>query len=286
MKLRLLGATLAAITVLGCSVTGGAPAAPSTSAPAVTSPSEASSASGRGVPVELTVYGAASLAGVLDAAKAAFETANPGLKLMISTDSSAALEMKIEQGAPADVFLAADTTNPKKLVDRGFASGDAVEFAGNELAIIVPKGNSAKISTPADLARSGVKVIAAGDEVPITKYAKQLVANLAKVSGYPSDFAAAYDRNVASKEDNVKAVVAKVGLGEGDAGIVYATDAKASRDVDTLAIPEGANVPVTYAGVVVKASPNTDAATAFLDWLTGPDGQAILKQSGFLPPPE
>lgn len=284
MKLRLLGAMLAAIAVLGCSATGGAPAATSTSA-VPTSPSETSSVSGSGVPVDLTIYGAASLAGVLDAAKAAYETANPGSKLTISTDSSAALEMKIEQGAPADVFLAADTTNPKKLVDRGFASGDPVDFAGNELSIIVPKGNPARISTPADLARSGVKVVAACDEVPITRYAKQLVANLGKVSGYPADFAAAYDRNVASKEDNVKAVVAKVGLGEGDAGIVYATDAKASHDVDTVAIPEGANVPATYAGVVVKTSPNADAAEAFLDWLKGPDGQAILKQSGFLPAP-
>jgi molybdate transport system substrate-binding protein len=282
---RLLAATLVAITVLACSATGGAPAAQSPSAPADPSPSGSSSASASGAATDLTIYGAASLGGVLDAVKAAYETANPGSKLTISTDSSAALEMQIEQGAPADVFLAADTTNPKKLVDRGFASGEAVDFAGNELTIVVPKGNPGSISTAGDLARNGVKVVAAGDEVPITIYAKQLVTNLAKVSGYPADFAAAYDRNVASKEDNVKAVVAKVGLGEGDAGIVYATDAKASADVDTVAIPDGANVPATYAGVVVKASPNTDAAKAFLDWLKGPEGQAILKQSGFLPAP-
>jgi molybdate transport system substrate-binding protein len=222
---------------------------------------------------------------VLDAAKTAYETANPGSTLTVSTDSSAALEMQIEQGAPADVFLAADTTNPQKLVDGGFAAGDTVDFAGNELTVIVPKDNPGKVATPADLARSDVTVVAAGDAVPITKYATQLVKNLAKVSGYPADFQAAYDRNVVSKEDNVKSVVAKVGLGEGDAGIVYATDALASKDVDTVPIPDGANVPATYAGVVVKASPNADAAKAFLDWLAGPDGQAILKQSGFLPPP-
>ena len=86
---------------------------------------------------------------------------------------------------------------------------------------------------------AGVKVVAAGDEVPITKYATQLVKNLAKVSGYPADFQAAYDRNVVSKEDNVKSVVAKVELGEGDAGIVYATDALASKDVDTCRSPTG-----------------------------------------------
>ena len=84
------------------------------------------------------------------------------------------------------------------------------------------------IKTPADLAKPGVKIIAAGDAVPITKYANQLVDNLAKSPGYPADFATAYNANIVSKEDNVKAVVAKLELGEGDAGIVYVTDAKAS----------------------------------------------------------
>ena len=285
MRLRLVAVALGGLVVLGCSASGAPPAAPSTSAPSAAGPSESSPASASASAADLMIYGAASLAGVLDAATSAYEIANPGSKLTVSTDSSAALEMQIEQGAPADVFLAADTTNPQKLVEGGFAAGDAVDFARNELTVIVPKDNPGKISTPADLARSGVQVVAAGDEVPITKYATQLVKNLAKVSGYPVDFQAAYDRNVVSKEDNVKAVVAKVGLGEGDAGIVYVTDALASKDVDTVPIPEGANVPATYAGVVVKASPDADAAKAFLAWLAGPDGQAILKQSGFLPRP-
>ena len=154
--------------------------------------------------VELTIFGAASLKGALEEAKAAYETANPGTTLTLSTDSSAALATQIEQGAPADVFLSADTTNPKKLVDAGLADGAAVTFAGNKLTIIVPTANPAGIASPADLAKSGVKVIAAGDEVPITKYATQLVDNLAKEAGYPADFAAKYAANIASKEDNVR----------------------------------------------------------------------------------
>jgi molybdate transport system substrate-binding protein len=121
--------------------------------------------------------------------------------------------------------------------------------------------------------------------VPITKYATQVVANLAKESGYPSDFVAAYTANIASKEDNVKAVVAKIELGEGDAAIVYVTDAKASTKVAPVDIPPTANVPATYAGVVVKASANASSAQAFLDWFAGADGQAILAGFGFLPPP-
>ena len=118
--------------------------------------------------------------------KTAYEAANPGTTLTISTDSSRALETQIEQGAPADVFLSADTTNPQKLVDKGLAAGAVVKFAGNLLTVIVPTANPAGIATPADLAKAGVKVIAAGDTVPITKYATQLVANLAKQPGYPA----------------------------------------------------------------------------------------------------
>jgi molybdate transport system substrate-binding protein len=232
----------------------------------------------------LTIYGAASLKGVLGKVKAAYESSHSGSTLTVSTDSSAALETQIEQGAPADVFLSADTSNPKKLVDKGLAAGAAVNFAGNTLTIVVPTANPAGVKSPADLARPGVKVIAAGDAVPITAYATQLVANLAREPGYPSGFVAGYAANIVSKEDNVKAVVAKIELGEGDAGIAYRTDATASTKVATIDVPDTANVPVTYAGVVVKASANPVAAQAFLDWLRGPDGQAILTSFGFVAP--
>ena len=234
---------------------------------------------------DLTIFAAASLAAVMEDVKGAYEASVPRTSLTLATDSSAALEIQIEQGAPADLFLAADTSNPKKLVDGGFAVGEAVVFAGNELTVIVPKGNPAGIVSPADLGRDGVKVIAAGDEVPITKYATRLIANLAKEPGYSPDFAAGYRANVVSKEDNVKAIVTKVGLGEGDAGVVYVTDAKASTDVETVEVPEAAAVRADYAGVVVKASRHPDAARAFLSWLAGSEGEAILTRFGVLPAP-
>lgn len=288
MKSKAVLALTVAVLLAACSSTAGSTLSPSPSAappsqPA-SSPSAEASVAPTAKPAALTIYGAASLKGVLDKVKTAYETANPGTTLTVSTDSSSALEMQIEQGAPADVFLSADSSNPQKLVDGGFASGDPVSFAGNKLTIIVPKGNPAGISSPLDLAKSGVKVIAAGDEVPITKYAKQLVDKLAAAAGAPADFAAKYAANVASKEDNVNAVVGKIELGEGDAGIVYVTDAKASSKVDTVDVPDAENVPASYAGVVTKASQNQDAAKAFLSWFAGPEGQAILSQFGFLPP--
>jgi molybdate transport system substrate-binding protein len=268
----------------GCSSTGAASAPVTSPPPASLGASVPSSAGAGAQAVELTVFGAASLKGALEAAKAVYETANPGTTVTLATDSSAALATQIGEGAPADVFLSADTTNPQTLIDAGLADGDAIVFAGNELTVIVPTDDPAGVVTPADLAKDGIRIIAAGDEVPITTYATQLVDNLAAEPGYPADFAAAYAANVASKEDNVKAIVAKIELGEGDAGIVYVTDVAASDQVTSLDVPAGANVPANYAGVVVKASPQVDAARAFLDWFAGPEGQAILASFGFRPP--
>jgi molybdate transport system substrate-binding protein len=150
--------------------------------------------------------------------------------------------------------------------------------------VVVPTANRGHVTSPKDLSHTGLKIIAAGDDVPITKYANMVVANLAKEPDYPKFFASAYTSNIASKEDNVKAVVTKVALGEGDAAIVYVTDATAEPKVTAVAIPQDANVPATYAGVVVKASATAATAHEFLDWVAGPDGQAILASFGFLPP--
>jgi molybdate transport system substrate-binding protein len=277
---RRLIALVGTLVLAACTTGGGA----TSSTPPETVEASSSSVATSAAPADLTIFGAASLGKALEQIKSTYETANPGSRITISTDSSAALEMKIEQGAPADVFLSADTTNPKKLVDGGLADGAATDVAGNKLTIITPKGNPAGLTSPFDLAKTGVRVIAAGDEVPISRYAKQLVDKLAGEAGAPADFAAKYAGNVVSKEENVSALRTKIALGEGDAGIVYVTDAAASDKVDTVAIPDASNVSATYAGVVVKASKDAEAAHAFLDWLSGPDGQAILKEYGFLPP--
>ena len=279
MRIRLGLLVVMALLFAACSGGGGASPAPIV-APSV-APSKAPSTA---VGAPLTIFGAASLAKVLDEVKTAYEAAVPGSSLTISTDSSAALATQITEGAPADIFLSADTTNPQKLVEGGLVDGDPVVFAGNELTVITPTDNPGALTTPFDLAKAGVRVIAAGDEVPITKYATQLVENLAAAPDAPAEFAAGYAANVASREDNVAAVRTKIELGEGDGAIVYVTDAKASDKVATIDVADDVNVPASYAGVVIKASANAAAAHAFLDWLAGAEGQSILSSFGFLPP--
>lgn len=254
------------------------------SGPSGASPSAGTSSAPAGAAIELQVYAAASLKTVLAAAATAYEAANPGITITVSTDSSAALEAKIEQGAPADLYLSADTANPQKVVDRGLAAGPVVDFAGNRLTVIVPAANPAGIAMPVDLGRAGVKIIACADGVPVQKYTAQWLAKVSALPAYGADFATRFNANVASREDNVGAIVAKVALGEGDAGVVYVTDARSSGKVKTIDIPADQNVPATYGGVVVKGSAHADAAAALLAWLAGPAGQQILGAAGFQPP--
>lgn len=271
MRTRRLPLALAcALLAAGCS------AAPSPSL------STGASVTDRGV--DLEVYAAASLRTALAGVSAAYAVANPGVTLTVSADSSAALEAKIEQGAPADLFLSADTAAPQRLVDRGLASGPVTLFADNLLTVIVPAANPARIGAPADLGRPGVKVIAAADGVPIARYTATWIRKVSGLAGYGPDFAARFEANVASREDNVGALVAKVALGEGDAGVVYVTDAKASAKVAPIAIPAAQNVPAAYGGVVIGASPHAAAASALLSWLAGPEGQAVLASFGFSAP--
>jgi molybdate transport system substrate-binding protein len=112
----------------------------------------------------------------------------------------------------------------------------------------------------------------------------QLLANLAATPGMPADLAARYAANVVSREEDVKSVLAKIELGEADAAVVYATDAASSTQVDTVAIPDAAQVKATYAGDVVKSSANVDQAAEFLGWIDGPYGGSVLAGFGFSPP--
>ena len=232
---------------------------------------------------ELVVFAAASLKEPLERATATYESGHPGIRLMLAFDSSAALRTQIEQGAPVDLFLSADLANPEKLVATGIGRAPITVFAGNSLAIVVPTDNPAAIESPFDLAGDGVTIVAAGPEVPITVYAGQLIGQLAVLDGAPQNFADRYAANVVSREDNVKAVVAKLELGEADAGIVYRTDAVASDKLRVVPLPAGSDVVATYGGTVIDRSGRAPDAEAYLAWLAGTEGQAILAEFGFVP---
>jgi molybdate transport system substrate-binding protein len=219
----------------------------------------------------IQVFAAASLTASFNALGTSFHQANPGVGVNFNFAGTPTLVTQIEQGAPADVFASADTTNMDKVTADGFTSGSSRVFARNQLEIVVAPGNPNGITGLADLAKPGVIYISEGPTVPAGKYSLQALAT-AGVKVTPK-----------SLETSVTAVISKIELGEADAGIVYATDIKAAGSkVQGVAIPATDNVIATYPIVAVKGTKSSAAASAFIDYVTSATGQSTLATYGFL----
>jgi molybdate transport system substrate-binding protein len=212
-----------------------------------------------------TVYAAASLTD-------AFPKLALGAKYSFAGSNT--LAAQIRQGAPADVFASANIGLPRALYHDHFCSKPVV-FTRNALVLIVPASNPAGVHSVYDLRRSGIKLVIAAPNVPVGAYTRQVLKNLKLTSVL---------RNVVSQENDVREVLAKVALGEGDAGFVYSTDARTVRGkVKTIRIPARARPNVQYGICVVTASGHKAAAHAFVKKVLATRGQRILRHYGFLP---
>src|ERR1700704_5508939 len=218
------------------------------------------------------VFAAASLTASFNALGISFHHANPGVGVDFNYAGTPTLVTQIEQGAPADVFASADTTNMDKLTTDGYAGGSSRVFARNQLEIVVAPGNPKGITELADLAKPGVIYITEAPTVPAGKYSLQALAS-AGVKVTPK-----------SLETSVTAVIGKIQLGEADAGIVYTTDVKAAGSkVQGVEIPIANTVIATYPMVTVKGTKSADVANAFVSYVLSSTGQSKLASFGFLP---
>ncbi|MCL4394229.1 MAG: molybdate ABC transporter substrate-binding protein [Chloroflexi bacterium] len=280
MKKVLLVALLAltAATLGACESGAAVTPAPPTTAPAATS----AGTSGGGT--TLTILAAASLTDSFKEIAKGFEAANPGVKVAFSFAGSQTLRTQIQQGVTADVFASADNNNMDPVKAANLLASDPQIFTRNLLVVILPKANPGGLKELKDLSKAGTKLIVAASSVPVGNYTLQALDKLSADPTYGSDFKAKVLAQVVSNETDVKAVVTKVGLGEGDAGVVYTTDAKVAADkLTTIAIPEQYNVVATYPIAVLKSSPNASLALKFVDYVLSSDGQAVLAKYGFAP---
>lgn len=226
----------------------------------------------------LTIFAAASLVDVAVPIREAWADREPRIPLTLSFAGSDVLASQIREGAPADVFLAADMDHPQTLLEAGHGTGSVASFAGNGLAIVAAQ--DAPIRIAADLGTTGIRIVAAAEGVPISGYASELLGNLAAMAPDPEAFLAGVAANVVSREDSVRTALAKVELGEGDAAIVYASDALATESVRRIELPPGADVDVTYGALQLSAHP---VAGEFIEWLRGDEVRTILGKAGFEP---
>jgi len=234
-------------------------------------------------PVTLNVFAAASLTASFNEIASTYHQMHPNVTIKPVYNGSQILVQQIISGAPADVFASADTANMQKASQAGLV-GPSQIFVKNRLVVILPLSNPAKITSLKDLARKGIKIDLEAVTVPAGKYSRQALMNLSKSPDYGANFASEVLANVVSQEDNVKAVVQKVQLGEADAGFVYVTDAfSASGNVTVIDIPDPYNVIAQYPIAVVKSSPHVSDAQAFVAFVLSPAGQAIMKKYQFIP---
>jgi molybdate transport system substrate-binding protein len=214
----------------------------------------------------ITVYAAASLTNV-------FPTIDSGPRYSFGGSNTLAAQIRL--GAPADVFASANTSIPAQLFAQGLIE-QPVNFTRNTLVIVVPKANPAGINSIYDLTKPGVKVDVANSAVPVGSYTLQILGQM--------NLTKAVLANVVSQETDVREVLAKVALGQVDAGFVYATDAQTvTGQVSVIKVPVWAQPKVTYAMAVVTKSPNQAAAQAFVQEVLSKAGQATLQSQGFLP---
>jgi molybdate transport system substrate-binding protein len=215
----------------------------------------------------LTVFAAASLTDV-------FPKIDPHARY--SFGGSNMLAAQIQQGLPADVFASANTKLPYALHRQGLVTTPFV-FTSNRLVIVVRRGDPLGIRGVRDLERSGVRIVMAAAGVPVGDYTRTVLARLGL-----SDLVG----KAVSQETDVREVLAKVVLGEADAGFVYATDAKpVARQVSVVRIAPSAQPRVEYAAAAVKSSKHLAAAKAWVRRLRSKAAQKKLRAAGFLPIP-
>jgi molybdate transport system substrate-binding protein len=233
---------------------------------------------------QLTVFTAASLTDAFKEMGVNIEQANPGTKVTFNFAGSPTLRTQLAQGARADVFASADEPNMQGAQKEGTIASEPRLFVRNQLVTIVPAANPAQVMRLQDLAKPGVKLVLTNKEVPVGNYSRQALAKMSQDAAFGSEFATRVLANLVSEETNVKQVVAKVQLGEGDAGIVYSSDVTPAvrGAVKVLAIPDSFNVIAQYPIAVVRDAPNAAGARAFIDYMLSPAGQAILTKHGFL----
>ena len=264
---------LAALLVLALAACGGA-------APAATNAPAAASGG------ELTVFAAASLTDAFKVLGQQFGAANRGARVTFNFGGSDQLATQITQGAPADVFASANSRQMGVVIKAGdIISGTEQTFARNRLVVAYPKDNPGKLAALQDLAKPGLKLVLASKSVPVGGYALDFLAKASKLPEYTAAYSPTVLANVVSYEDNVKAVLSKIALGEADAGIVYATDAATVKDgaIGLLEIPDPLNTVASYPIAATKSAKNAELAQQFVAFVLGPDGQKVLAQYGFIP---
>jgi len=232
----------------------------------------------------LNVFAAASLTNAFGEIGENFAVANPGVEVVFNFAGSNQLATQIGQGAPADVFASANGTQMNVAIETGrIITGTQRTFVRNRLVVVTPSDNPAGLTGLQDLATPGLKLVFAAAEVPVGQYSLDFLDKAEADGTLGTGYKAAMIANIVSYEENVRAVLTKVSLGEADAGIVYTSDVgAAAEEVAQIEIPDTLNTVASYPIAPLADSPNLALAQQFMDYVLAPEGQQVLVQYGFV----
>lgn len=235
---------------------------------------ESGDGSGGGASSELNVFAASSLTDAFGQLEQTYESDNPDVDVVLSFDSSSTLAEQVVSGAPVDVLATADENTMQTVVDEGLTEGDPVAFAQNALILVTPPDNPAGVQELADLDSGDVDFAVCVPDAPCGTATQELF-DIVGVSADPI-----------SEEENVRDTLTRVVEGEVDAGLVYVSDAQAAGDgVESFDIPEADQTLNSDVIAPLTEASDPEAAQAWVDLVTSDEGQQVLTDLGFLPPP-
>lgn len=218
---------------------------------------------------DLVVSAASSLTEVFSEIEAEFETAHPGVDVILNIGGSSLLREQILAGAPVDVFASANPEVMKTVLEAGLIRGEVVTFAVNRLEIAVPEGNPGRVEGLEAFGDETLLIGLCAPEVPCGEFAREVLT------------AAGVDPSIDSEEPNVRALLLKLKSGELDAGIVYESDLVGSESVEGIPIPEGLNVSTSYVVASLLAVSDQGMASEFVAFLLSETSRSILVDYGF-----
>lgn len=233
---------------------------------------------------ELTVFAASSLTDAFGDLGETFEREN-GAQVTFNFASSSTLATQIAQGAPADVFASADEVQMQNVANEGLAAGEPEVFVENREVVVVPADNPAGIEEFGDLSKPEARLVLALDEVPAAEYALEILANAAEDPEYGPEFEEAVLDNIVSREEDVRASVNRVVIGDADATFGYASDVtpEVREEVRVVEIPENLQVVPTYPIAALEGSEDPELARAWVEMVLSEEGQSVLEEWGFEP---
>ena len=232
----------------------------------------------------LTIFAAASLAEAFTEIAEEYKVINPNSEIAINFAGSQQLAQQLSQGASADLFASADYQQLENVINSGrVAGGTELPFIHNQLAIVLPADNPGGILEFKDLEMPGIQLILADAAVPAGRYSQEMFDRAGEHGEFGDQFKGNVLENVVSYEENVRAVLTKIILGEADAGIVYLSDFIGAREenIKMVSIPDEVNITASYHIAPLMDSSKKQRGMNFIELVLSPSGQEILEQHGF-----